>query len=32
VKDVGTLGSPLFGAPVTARPPRQLQFSARMKF
>ena len=29
---VGTLGSPLFGTPVTARPPRQLQFSARMKF
>ena len=29
---VGTLGSPLFGAPVTARAPRQLQFSARMKF
>ena len=29
---VGTLGSPLFGTPVTARAPRQLQFSARMKF
>ena len=29
---VGTLGSPLFGQPVTARAPRQLQFSARMKF
>jgi len=29
---VGTLGSPLFGQPVSARPARQLQFSARMKF
>jgi len=29
---VGTLGSPLFGAPVTARAARQLQFSARVKF
>jgi hypothetical protein len=29
---VGTLTSPLFGQPVTARSPRQLQFSARMKF
>ena len=29
---VGTLGSPLFGLPVSARAPRQLQFSARMKF
>ena len=28
---VGTLGSPLFGTPVTARAPRQLQFSARVK-
>jgi hypothetical protein len=27
-----TLGSPLFGLPVSARPPRQLQFSARFKF
>ncbi len=29
---VGTLSSPLFGQPVSARSPRQLQFSARMKF
>jgi len=29
---VGTLSSPLFGLPVSARPPRQLQFSARLKF
>ena len=29
---IGTLSSPLFGQPVTARSPRQLQFSARMKF
>lgn len=29
---VGTIGSPLFGTPVTARAPRQLQVSARMKF
>jgi hypothetical protein len=29
---VGTFGSPLFGTPVTARAPRQLQFSARVKF
>jgi hypothetical protein len=29
---VGTLGSPLFGVPVSARAPRQLQFSARLKF
>ena len=29
---VGTLSSPLFGLPVTARAARQLQFSARMKF
>jgi hypothetical protein len=29
---VGTLSSPLFGQPVSARPPRQLQFSMRMKF
>jgi hypothetical protein len=29
---VGTLGSPLFGLPVSARSPRQLQFSARVKF
>jgi hypothetical protein len=29
---VGTVGSPLFGRPVTARAPRQLQLSARVKF
>ncbi len=29
---VGTLSSPLFGQPVSARPARQLQLSARMKF
>ena len=29
---VGTLSSPLFGRPVSARAARQLQFSARMKF
>jgi hypothetical protein len=29
---VGTVGSPLFGRPVSARSPRQLQFSARIKF
>src|SRR5262249_42116689 len=29
---VGTLGSPLFGRPVSARSPRQLQLSARLKF
>jgi hypothetical protein len=29
---VGTLSSPLFGQPVGARAPRQLQFSARIKF
>jgi hypothetical protein len=29
---VGTLSSPLFGQPVSARAARQLQFSARMKF
>jgi len=29
---VGTLSSPLFGQPVSARSARQLQFSARMKF
>jgi hypothetical protein len=29
---VGTLGSPLFGQPVSARPARQLQMSARLKF
>jgi carboxypeptidase family protein/TonB-dependent receptor-like protein len=29
---VGTLTSPLFGQPVTARAPRQLQVSARIKF
>jgi hypothetical protein len=29
---VGTLGSPLFGQPVSARAPRQLQLSARVNF
>ena len=29
---VGTLSSPLYGQPVSARPARQLQFSARVKF
>jgi hypothetical protein len=29
---VGTLGSPLFGQPVSARAPRQIQLSARIKF
>ena len=29
---VGTLSSPLFGQPVSARSARQFQFSARMKF
>ena len=29
---VGTVNSSLFGLPVSARPPRQLQFSARLKF
>ena len=29
---VGTVGSPLFGQPVSALAPRQLQFSARVKF
>ncbi len=29
---VGTVGSPLFAQPVSALPPRQLQFSARVKF
>ena len=29
---VGTLSSPLFGLPVSARAPRQLQFSARLTF
>ena len=29
---VGTVSSPLFGLPVSARPPRQLQISARLKF
>jgi hypothetical protein len=29
---VGTVSSPLFGQPVSARAARQLQFSARMKF
>jgi hypothetical protein len=29
---VGTVGSPLFGQPVSALSPRQLQLSARVKF
>jgi hypothetical protein len=29
---VGTVGSPLFGQPVSARAPRQLQISARLAF
>jgi hypothetical protein len=29
---VGTVGSPLFGQPISAAAARQLQFSARMKF
>jgi hypothetical protein len=29
---VGTLGSPLFGQPISARPPRQMQISLRMAF
>ena len=29
---VGTVGSPLFGRPVSARSDRQLQVSARVKF
>jgi hypothetical protein len=29
---VGTLSSPFFGQPITARPPRQFQFSARFGF
>ena len=29
---IGTLGSPLFGRPVSAGSPRQLQLSARFKF
>jgi len=32
VNFVGTVGSPLFGQPVSARAARQLQFSARVKF
>ena len=32
VNFVGTVGSPLFGQPVSSRPARQLQFSARVKF
>jgi carboxypeptidase family protein/TonB-dependent receptor-like protein len=32
VSYVGTLGSPLFAQPVSARPARQIQFSARVKF
>jgi outer membrane receptor protein involved in Fe transport len=29
---VGTISSPLFGQPITARPPRQFQFTARIGF
>jgi hypothetical protein len=29
---VGTIGSPLFGQPVSALAPRQLRLSARVKF
>jgi hypothetical protein len=29
---VGTISSPFFGQPITARPPRQFQFSARFGF
>ncbi len=29
---VGTLGSPFFGQPISARPPRQLQFSLTCTF
>jgi hypothetical protein len=29
---VGTIGSPLFEQPISARPPRQLQFTLRVKF
>jgi hypothetical protein len=29
---VGTVGSPLFGQPVSALAARQIQFSARVKF
>jgi hypothetical protein len=29
---VGTLGSPLFGQPISARPPRQMQVSVRLAF
>ena len=29
---IGTLGSPLFGQPITARAPRQIQLSAHLKF
>ncbi len=29
---VGTISSPFFGQPITARPPRQFQFSARFEF
>jgi hypothetical protein len=32
VNFVGTLGSPLFGQPVGARPARRMQVSARVKF
>jgi len=29
---IGTVGSPLFGQPVSARAPRQLQFSTKFGF
>ena len=29
---IGTLGSPLFGQPITARAPRQIQLSGHLKF
>jgi hypothetical protein len=29
---VGTIGSPFFGQPISARPPRQLQLSFRFSF
>ena len=29
---VGTISSPFYGQPITARPPRQFQLSARFEF
>jgi hypothetical protein len=29
---IGTIGSPLYGQPIVARPPRQLQISTHLKF